>query len=62
MTLDLPEKLVNAAMKITGAKTKTGLVTLALERIIRIDSLKALRRFRGKVDLGVDLDCLRGRK
>lgn len=61
-TLDLPENLVSAAMKITGAKTKTGLIINALKEIIRKNRLQGLKRFRGKVDLSVDLDCLRKRK
>jgi hypothetical protein len=61
-TLNLPENLVKTAMRITGAKTKTGLVTLALEQIIKKNRLQRLKRFRGKVYLNVDLDCLRNRK
>jgi Arc/MetJ family transcription regulator len=61
-TLDLPEKLVSTAMRITREKTKTGLITHALEHLIRRNRIQRLKRFRGKVDLGINLDYLRERK
>jgi Bacterial antitoxin of type II TA system, VapB len=61
-TLDLPENLVNTAMKITHEKTKTGLITHALEHLIRRSRIQPLKRFRGKIDLQINLDYLRKRK
>ena len=34
-TLDLPEELLNEAMKITSTGTKTGVIILALRELIR---------------------------
>ena len=34
-TIDLPEELLNEAMKVTGAKTKTMTICLALQELIR---------------------------
>ena len=61
-TIDLPEKLVTEAMKITKAKTKTELIKNALSEIIQKQKIQSLENFRGKIDLDIDLDILRDRK
>jgi Arc/MetJ family transcription regulator len=60
-TLDLPEDLLKKAMKKAGLSTKTAVIVLALEELIRKESLLGLKRFKGKIDLDVDLDLMRGR-
>jgi len=60
-TLDIPEKLIKEAMAVTGAKTKSQLIKDALEQQIRSAKIKKLVSFKGKIDLDVDLDILRGR-
>jgi Arc/MetJ family transcription regulator len=60
-TLDLPEKLLNEAMKITRTGTKTGVIVLALRELIRKSKIANLKKYRGKIDLGIDLDELRDR-
>lgn len=61
-TLDLPEELLEEAMKISGAKTKSEVIKLALnEQINRHKRLKLLS-FKGKIDLEIDLDTLRARE
>jgi Arc/MetJ family transcription regulator len=61
-TLDLPNGLIDKAMKISGAKTKSLLVKEALEEMIRKRERVKLLTFKGKVDLNIDLDELRERK
>ena len=61
-TLDLPEDLIAEAMRIAGIHTKTGVIVAALEQLIRKSKIRALKKYRGKVDLEIDLDSLRGRK
>jgi len=61
-TLDLPGPLVNEALKVSHQKTKTGVIIAALEDFLRKNRLQGLKRFRGKVDLDIDLDALRDRK
>jgi Arc/MetJ family transcription regulator len=61
-TLDIPEELINEALKITHSRTKTELIKLALENLIQKNKIKALKRYRGKVDLEIDLDSLRKRQ
>lgn len=61
VTLDLPNELIEQAMEITEARTKTEVVTIALERIIRQEKINRLIAFHGEVDLDVVLDSLRDR-
>jgi len=60
-TLDLPDELVQQAMKVSRQKTKTATIVTALEEFIRKARLQELRGFKGQVDLDVDLDALRKR-
>jgi len=60
-TLDLPEKLLNEAMQITRTRTKTGVIVLALQELIRKSKISDLKKYRGKIDLEIDLDELRDR-
>ncbi len=60
-TLDLDETLVAKAMKATGASTKTSLIHLALEEIIRKANIKALLDFGGKIPVDFDVHSSRGR-
>jgi Arc/MetJ family transcription regulator len=61
-TLDLPEDLVNEAMRATNIKTKTKVITVALEELVRRSKISKLKQFKGKVALDMDLDILRDRK
>ncbi|MEQ9097868.1 MAG: type II toxin-antitoxin system VapB family antitoxin [Imperialibacter sp.] len=61
-TLDLPDGLIDKAMKISGAKTKSQLVTEALEEMINRNQRLKLISFKGKIDLDIDLDRLRERE
>jgi len=60
-TLDLPESLLNEAMKVSHQKTKTAVIISALNDLIRKNKLQQLRAFRGKVDINLDLNRLRKR-
>lgn len=61
-TIDLPDNLVNEAMKIAHIKTKTKVIITALEQLIRREQLSELKEFKGKMELGIDLETIRGRK
>ncbi len=61
-TLDLPEKLLDEAMKTTHISTKTKVIITALEELIRKSKISGLKKFKGKVDLDIDMDIVRGRK
>jgi len=61
-TLDIPDNLVNEAMKATHIKTKTKVIITALEQLIRRAQLSELKEFKGKINLDIDLETIRGRK
>ena len=60
--IDIPEALLLEVMEITKAKTKRQAVILALEDMITVAKRKRLIAMKGTIDLGIDLDSLRGRK
>ncbi|OQW38644.1 MAG: hypothetical protein A4S08_00085 [Proteobacteria bacterium SG_bin4] len=61
-TLDLPENLLNEAMRVTHTETKTAVIVLALEELIRKARIAELKQFKGKIELDIDLDILRARR
>ena len=61
-TLNLPENLLSEAMKATHIKTKTKVIITALEELIRKTQISNLKQFKGKINLEVDMDQLRGRE
>jgi len=60
-TLDLPEALLREAMKASHQKTKTAAIITALQDLVRKSRLQELRRFRGRVDVDLDVNILRKR-
>jgi len=60
-TLDLPDELVQGAMKVCHQKTKTAVIITALQDLIRKNRLQELRQFKGRVNLDLDLNHLRKR-
>jgi len=61
-TLDLPENLINEAMKATHIHTKTKVIITALEELVRKSKISELKKFKGKVDLDIDMNAMRGRQ
>jgi Arc/MetJ family transcription regulator len=60
-TLDLPENLLKEAMKVTHTDTKTAVIVKALEEIIRKSKISDIKKYKGKIDLDIDLNELRDR-
>lgn len=60
-TLDLPDGLVRDALKASPHRTKTAVIISALEGLVRRSRLQGLKRFKGRVDLDLDLHSLRKR-
>lgn len=60
-TLDLPEDLLNEAMKVTHSDTKTAVITKALQELIRKSTISEIKKYKGKVDLDIDLNAIRDR-
>jgi hypothetical protein len=61
-TLDLPAPLIKEALKLSHQKTKTAVIITALEDFVRKSRIQGLKKFKGKVDLDIDLDSLRERR
>lgn len=61
-TLDLPEDLLKEAMKSTNIQTKTKVIITALEELIRKSKISELKNFKGKLDLDINMDTVRGRQ
>ncbi|MCU7859282.1 MAG: type II toxin-antitoxin system VapB family antitoxin [Candidatus Thiodiazotropha sp. (ex Lucinoma kastoroae)] len=60
-TLDLPENLLNEAMKVTHTTTKTGVIVKALEELVRKSKVYDIKKYKGKIDLAIDLNKIRDR-
>lgn len=60
-TLDLPDVLIQNAMKVSHQKTKTAVIITALQDLVRKSRLQELRQFKGKVNLDMNLNVLRKR-
>ena len=60
-TLDLPENLIDVAMRATNIGTKTAVIVRALEDLVRKSKIQDLKRYRGKINLDIDIDHIRNR-
>ncbi|REK51993.1 MAG: type II toxin-antitoxin system VapB family antitoxin [Bacteroidetes bacterium] len=60
-TLDLPEHLLKEAMKVSHTDTKTAVIVKALEELIRKSKISDLKKYKGKIELDIDLEELRDR-
>lgn len=61
-TLDLPNDLLEEALKITNEKNKTSLIINSVKSVIRRHKLMQLIEKQGTVALDIDLDQVRKRK
>ncbi len=61
-TLDLPGPLLSEAMKLSNQKTKTAVIISALEEFVRKTKIVDIKKYKGKVDIDMDLNTLRKRK
>jgi hypothetical protein len=60
-TLDLPDKLIHEAMKVTHLRTKTNVIIHALEGLIQSNKIARIKEYHGKLHLNMDLNALRQR-
>jgi len=60
-TLDLSEELLLEAMSVAHVKTKTKVITIALQELIRKSEIAKLKKFKGKVPLDINMDNIRNR-
>jgi Arc/MetJ family transcription regulator len=57
-TIEINEKLLKEAMRLTNARTKKEVVNLSLECLVKNYHRKSLKDKFGKVDLGISLEDL----
>jgi hypothetical protein len=60
-TLDLPDGLIQEALMATNAKNRTQVIIMALEELIRRHRISEIKRYKGKLDLNIDLATVRDR-
>ena len=53
-TLNIPDKLLSEAQKITGEKSKTKTVVIAIQEFIKQRKIKELIALRGKIQIDYD--------
>ena len=61
-TIEIDDKLLAEAKKLSGTHTKKRIVEMALKEFIRIRKAKKLIRLEGKIDLSYNLDELLERR
>ena len=61
-TLNVPEDLMEEAMRITRFRSKTDVVIYSLKELIRRKRLEELKDLKGKIEVDVDLNRSRRRK
>jgi len=49
-------------MKATRIHTKTKVIITALEELVRKSKISELKKFKGKVDLDIDMNAIRRRQ
>ena len=60
-TIDIPEELINEAMKVTNISTRTEVIKEGLLNLIQREKVREIKKFRGSVDLDIDMNRLRKR-
>ena len=61
-TIDIPEELIEEALRVSQARTKTMVIVLGLKELISRHKLEQLRALRGRVKLTTDVDKSRARR
>jgi len=53
-TLNIPDDLLSEVQKITGEKSKTKAITIAMKEFVRQQKIKELLALRGKIEIDYD--------
>ena len=59
-TLNVPDMLMNELIVETGERSKTKLIRIALEGLLKEIKRKKFKKLRGKIDLDLNLGEFRG--
>ena len=57
--IEIDDKLMQEALRLTGLKTKRGAVEAGLRTLLRLRQQEEIRRYRGKLDWQGDLNAMR---
>jgi Arc/MetJ family transcription regulator len=57
--IDIDDKLMQDALKVTGLKTKKDAVELGLKTLVRLQKQAEIKKFRGKLNWEGNLDDMR---
>jgi Arc/MetJ family transcription regulator len=57
--IEIDDKLMNDALRLTGAKTKREAVEMGLRTLLRMRQQEDIRRFRGKLQWEGNLEAMR---
>jgi Arc/MetJ family transcription regulator len=57
--IDIDDKLMKEALRVTGLKTKREAVELGLQTLVRLSRPAKIRHLRGKLDWQGDLSAMR---
>jgi len=57
--IEIDDKLMNDALKLTGLKTKKDAVELGLRTLVRLQKQAEIKKYRGKLKWEGDLDDMR---
>lgn len=57
--IEIDDKLMNDALKATGARTKREAVELGLKTLIKLNKQQGIKAFKGKLKWTGDLDDMR---
>jgi Arc/MetJ family transcription regulator len=60
-TIDIPEDLLQEVMNILNSKSKSETIIKALSKIKILNERQKIHKYKGKLNLDVDLDTLRSR-
>lgn len=61
-TINIPDELMDEAQKELSIKNKTTLIVMGLQELINQNRIRKLKKYRGTLNLEIDLDVLRERK
>lgn len=57
--MEMDDPLMSDALRLTGAQTQREAVEMGLRTLLRLRRQEEIRRFRGKLQWGGDLDAMR---
>ena len=61
-TLNVPQDLMEEALRITRFRSKTDVIIYSLQELIRRKRLEELKDLKGKIDIEIDLKRSRRRR